>query len=208
MNRTFPRHSINLTTYIFLMGLQFVALNGRAQYYPQEPQPELAMGIKVVTGQFIYGKNHLYNTDPTSVALAPGFRYDHPIKLYTKRFVPHYIDLVSQAGFLYCKARVFDTAYTDPNTNGFVRERSYNTTYLPVYFGVYNMATISFGVEIFYWKGLGNRDIYGTKFLSLGYNARQFRLNVAGEFYAQVKNSKNNGTVFSIEFFWKLIKGD
>ena len=68
------------------------------------------------------------------------------------------------------------------------------------------MSAISFGAEVFFWKAFGARDIWGIKFLSLGYNAKQFRLVAAGELYAQVKNGKNNGLLFSFDFFWKLIR--
>jgi hypothetical protein len=192
---------------MFVTSFQLITFFGHAQYYPPEPQPELAMGIKIVTGQIIYGRNQVFNSDPASIALQPGIRYDYPQKLYSKGMVPHYIDLVVESGFLFCKARVFDTAYTDPVSNRYIIEHSSNTTYLPLYFGAYNIATISVGAELFFWKGLGKRDIWGAKFLSLGYNARQFRINVAGEFYAQIKNGKNSGIVFSIDFLWKMIKG-
>ncbi|MBC7872624.1 MAG: hypothetical protein H7Y01_01435 [Ferruginibacter sp.] len=188
--------------FIFFSGLQLSAFGGNAQRYQKEPQPELAWGIKVVTRSIQYDKNSLYSTDPTSIGLQSGIRYDAPLKIAADR----YIDLVGQAGFLFCKAKLFDTTFFDPGTNRFIRQHSDNPAYLPVYFGVYNMSTVSLGVEVFYWKGLGTRDIWGIKFLSLGYNAKQFRLSAAGELYAQVQNGKNNGMVFSFDFFWKLIR--
>lgn len=186
---------------IFFTGLQISTFYGNGQHYQKEPQPELAWGIKVVTRQIQYDKNSLYLTDPTSIGIQSGIRYDAPLKIAADR----YIDLAAQAGFLFCKAKVFDTTFFDPNTNSFIRQHSHNPTYFPVYFGAYNMSAISFGVEVFYWKGLGARDIWGIKFLSFGYNAKQFRLAAAGELYAQVKNGKNNGLLFSFDFFWKLI---
>ena len=191
-----------LLAFILFTGLQLSALYGNGQHYQKEPQPELAWGIKVVTRQIQYDKNSLYITDPTSIALQSGIRYDTPVKIAPDR----YIDLVGQAGFLFCKAKVFDTTFFDPGTNTFIWQHSKNPAYMPVYFGAYNMSAVSLGVEVFYWKGLGTRDIWGIKFLSFGYNGKQFRLAAAGELYAQVKNGKNNGILFSFDFFWKLIR--
>jgi hypothetical protein len=128
-------------------------------------------------------------------------RYDAPLKISATR----YISLAGQAGFLFGKAKVFDTAFIDPATNVFTRQHSYNPAYLPVYFGVYNMSRVSLGAELFFWKGLGTRDIWGIKFLSIGYNGRQFRFAAAGEWYAQVINGKNSGIIFSFDLFCKLI---
>ncbi|HEV7782411.1 MAG TPA: hypothetical protein VGO58_14150 [Chitinophagaceae bacterium] len=190
-------------TFLFFTWLQLSALYTNGQRYQKEPQPELAWGIKVVTRPIQYDKNNLYVTDPTSIGLYTGVRYDMPKKIAADR----YIDMVAQAGFLFCKANVFDTSFRDPVTNRFVYEHSRNPAYIPVYFGVYNMSVVSAGLELFYWKGLGARDIWGIKFLSLGYNGKQFRLNAAGELYSQVRNGKNNGLILSFDFCWKLIKG-
>jgi hypothetical protein len=186
---------------IFFTGLQFSAFYSNGQHYQKEPQPELALGIKVVTRQIKYGNSSHYITEPNSIALQPVLRYDSPLKISTDR----YIDLEGQAGFLFCKAKVFDTTFFDPNTNSYIRQHSHNPAYLPVYFGAYNMSAVSLGAEVFYWKGLGTRDIWGVKFLSLGYNGKQYRFAVAGEWYAQVKNGKNKGIVFSFDLFVKLI---
>ncbi len=191
-----------LLAFIFFALFQFFALFSNAQLYQKEPKTELAWGIKVISRQIQYANNKLYKTDPSSISLQSGIRYDVPIKIGPER----YIDLVGQAGFLFCKAKQFDTIFFDQNTNLIIHQYSRNPTYLPVYFGVYNMSAISFGAEVFFWKGLGARDIWGIKFLSLGYNAKQFRLVAAGELYAQVKNGKNNGLLFSFDFFWKLIR--
>jgi hypothetical protein len=187
--------------FIFFAGLQLSVLYGNSQRYQKEPEPEMALGVKVVTRQIQYGKNSLYITDPTSVALQTVLRYDAPVKIAADR----YIALTGQAGFLFCKAKVFDTTFTDPNTNVFIRQRSRNPAYMPLYFGVYNMSSFSIGAEVFYWKGLGTRDIWGMKFLSLGYNGKQFRFSAAGELYAQAKNSKNKGIIFCVDVFVKLI---
>ena len=103
---------------------------------------------------------------------------------------------------------MFDTTYFNPGTNTYTHNWSSNPAYMPVYFGIYNMSSISVGAELFYWKGLRTRDIWGAKFLSLGYNGNQFRISVAGELYAQVKNRKNNGILFSVDLMVKLIRGD
>lgn len=187
--------------FIFFAGLQLFVLYGNCQRYQEKPEPEMLLGLRVVTRQIIYGKNSFYITDPGSIALQPVLRYDAPVKIADDR----YIALTTQAGFLFCKAKVFDTAFTDPNTNIFTREHSRNPTYMPLYFGVYNMSSFSIGAELFYWKGLGTRDIWGMKFLSMGYNGKQFRFSAAGELYAQVKNSKNKGIVICVDVFVKLI---
>jgi hypothetical protein len=188
--------------FIFFIALQPPAFNSYGQHYQKEPQAELALGIKVVTRQIQYGNSSLYITDAGSIGIQPVLRYDSPLKISTDR----YIDLSGQAGFLFCKAKVFDTTFFDPGTNTFIRQHSNNPAYLPVYFGVYNMSPFSVGTEVFYWKGLGTRDIWGVKFLSLGYHGKQYRFSVAGEWYAQVKNSKNKGIIFSIDLFVKLIR--
>jgi hypothetical protein len=187
--------------FVFFIALQLSAFNSYGQRYQKEPEPELALGVKVVTRKIQYGKSSLFITDPGSIGIQPVLRYDSPLKISTDR----YIDLVGQAGFLFCKAKVFDTTFFDPGTNTFIRQHSHNPAYLPVYFGVYNMSGVSLGAEVFYWKGLGTRDIWGIKFLSLGYNGKQYRFSVAGEWYAQVKNSKNKGIIFSVDLFVKLI---
>jgi hypothetical protein len=162
----------------------------------KEPEPELAMGINAVTGRIIYGSNDFYITDGSSATLGPVFRYDHPVKLSAKRDVPWYICWVAQAGFLFGKAKVFDSTYFHPK----------NPSYLPLSAGIYNRAALSVGAELFFWKGLGSRDIWGIKFLSIGYNARNCRINASVERYAQVAKARNGGTVFSFDFLWKLIK--
>jgi hypothetical protein len=199
------RNSLQLKfrrTFILFIGLPFFSIGVRGQHYQKEPKTELAWGIKVVTRQIQYDKNNLYITDPTSIGIQSGIRYDIPVKIATD----HYIDLVGQAGFLFSKAKGFDTTFFDTNTNRYIRQHSKNPSYMPLSFGIYNMAAVSVGAEVFYWKGLGIRDILGVKFLSVGYNAKQFRLMAAGELYAQVKKIKNNGMLFSVDFFWKLIR--
>lgn len=187
---------------IFFTVAQFSTIAGNAQSEREEQDPELALGVRAVTRQITYDKHKLFVTDPTSIGLQTMVRYDSPVKTGK-----NYIDVVAEAGFLFCKANSFDTAYTDPNSGILIRERSRNPTYLPVYFGVYNIAPLSIGAELFYWKGLGNRDIWGIKFLSVGYKATTFRAAIAGEIYSQVKNGKNSGVLLSFDFYWKLIKG-
>jgi len=170
--------------------------SGRTQYNGKEPEPELAMGINVVTGSIQYGSNDFYITDRGSAALGPMFRYDHPVKLSAKRDL--YIYWVAQAGFLFGKAKVFDSLYFHPN----------NPSYLPLSVGIYNRTALSVGAELFFWKGLGTRDIWGVKFISIGYNAGQFRINASALRYAQVVKASNGGTLFSFDFLCKLIKNE
>ena len=154
------------------------------------------MGINTVTGAIQYGSNKFYITDRSSAMLGPMFRYDHPINLSSKRNVQRYIYWVAQAGFLFGKARSFDSLYFHPKA----------PSYLPLSAGIYNKSALSIGAEIFFWKGLGNRDIWGIKFLSLGYNAAKFRVNASALRYMQVVSSGNAGIVYSFDFLWKLIK--
>ena len=188
---------------IFYAIFQIFSLNSYAQQSPGKQESELAIGVKIVTRQILYGHSNLYITDPNSISIQPVIRYDSPVKTSGS----HFIDLVGQAGFLFCKAKVFDTAYTDPITNKYIYEHSHNPAYMPLSFGIYNMSGLSVGAEVFYWKGLGVRDIWGAKFLSLGYKGRQFRINACGELYAQVKNRKNAGLLISVDILVKLIKG-
>ena len=188
---------------IFYAIFQIFSLNSYAQQSPGKQESELAIGVKIVTRQILYGHSNLYITDPNSISIQPDIRYDSPVKTSGS----HFIDLVGQAGFLFCKAKVFDTAYTDPITNKYIYEHSHNPAYMPLSFGIYNMSGLSVGAEVFYWKGLGVRDIWGVKFLSLGYKGRQFRINACGEWYAQVSNRRSSGLLISVDVFVKLIKG-
>jgi hypothetical protein len=170
--------------------------DGHTQYGEKEPEPELATGINVVTGTIQYGSNNFYITDRGSAMLGPVFRYDHPVKLSAKRDPPRYIYWVAQAGFLFGKAKVFDSLYFHPK----------NPAYLPLSVGIYNKSALSVGAEVFFWKGLGTRDIWGIKFISIGYNTWKCRINASALRYMQVVKARNGGTVFSFDFLWKLIK--
>ena len=180
-----------------------------AQYYEQKPEPEFGIGIKVADGKIIYGQKSFYITDPKAISLQALVRHDAPVRIYSRSpYQQRYINFVLESGFLFCKANIFDSVLLNPNTNTITHERSRNPTYLPVYMGLYNRSTFSIGAEIFYWKGLGVNDIWGAKFLSLGYNGQSFRVTASGEWYGQTKNIKNSGLFFSIDFLWKLIVGD
>ena len=120
-----------------------------------------------------------------------------PVKISGNKHRTRYISLTGQAGFLFCKAKNFDSLYFHPK----------NPSYFTISAGVYSANRFSVGAEFFFWKGLGNRDLFGAKFLSVGYNGEKFRLYVSGEHYLQLRNTGNNGTILSIEFFWKLVKG-
>jgi len=197
------------TKYLILSLFQLAALHSYAQYYEQKPEPEIAIGIKVVKGNIIYGPKAFYITDPGAISLQPMVRYDAPLKISSRgQFEHRYINLVLESGFLFCKAKVFDSVLIDPVTGTITRDRSKNATYLPLYVGLYSRSAFSFGAEVFYWKGLGARDIWGAKFLSLGYNGKYFRVNASGEWYSQTKNSRHSGTVLSVEFLWKLVIED
>lgn len=160
------------------------------------PEKEMALTIKATTGKIIYGANKFYITDPGSICLLPGIRYDQPVRLYTRQSVPHFVSITGEGGFLFCKAKEFDSIYF----------RARNPTYFTLSAGIYTVSAISVGTEIFFWKGLGNRDAWGAKFISLGYNGYNFRFHVAGLYYTQLKNTSKNGLLFSAEFFLKLVK--
>lgn len=186
---------------LIIIVLLFSSLMVSAQL-SNDRESELAIGVKFVTRQFVYGRHDRFISDHSSAAIQPAIRYDMPVTVLLK----HPFVFTIQSGFLFGKAEPFDTAYLDPETNRFTRERSKNPTYFPVYAGIYNLGTLSVGSEIFYWKGLGNRDIWGWKFLSLGYNGKQFRVHAAGELYAQPANSRNAGFLLSFDVFVKLIR--
>lgn len=166
-----------------------------AQKVNPEPEKELALSLKVVTGKIIYGASSMYITEPGSVYLQPGLRYGYPIKIAGKNGRPRYLSLAMQAGFLFCRAKRFDSLYFNPR----------NPSYLPVSIGLYSLNAFSAGTELFYAKGLGNRDIWGAKLISLGYNGRQCRLYGAAEYYMQTADRRKNGLFYSVEFAWKLI---
>ena len=74
--------TLSLYLSVFLKCIGFTVLylfptDGHTQY-GKEPEPELSMGINVVTGSIQYGSNDYYITDRGSAALGPMFRYDHP----------------------------------------------------------------------------------------------------------------------------------
>lgn len=191
---------------IFLMICNGASLGLQAQYYELRPEPEIGIGMKVIKGSIIYGSESFYNTDKRSVGLQALFRYDYPIHIFSSSpYQQYYINLVVESGFIFSKARVFDTVLTDPATGTFRHEQSKrNPTYFPVYLGVATRNKISLGTSVFYWKGLGTRDLWGAKYLSLSFNAANFRISISGEWYAQTKSSRLNGNLISIDFWWKL----
>ena len=143
-----------------------------AQTGAPQREDELAIGIKFVTGKIIFGPNEFYITDPGGIGIAPAcFRYDYPVKISGRKHRTRYISLTGQAGFLFCKAKNFDSLYFHPK----------NPSYFTISAGVYSANRFSVGAEFFFWKGLGNRDLFGAKFLSVGYNGEKFRLYVSGE---------------------------
>ncbi|MEO8770689.1 MAG: hypothetical protein ABI402_11405 [Ferruginibacter sp.] len=196
---------------LFLAVFQLTVLSSCAQYYEEKPEPEFGIGIKILKGEILYGPKSFYITDPKSISLQALVRRDFPLKISSNSPYQHrYINFAIESGFLFGKANVFDSSYRDPNTNTITHEHSRNPTYLPVYLGLYNRSAFAIGAEMFYWKSLGKgvRDIWGVKFLSLGYNARSFRITISGEWSAQTKNIKNTATFFSVDFLWKLVIDD
>ena len=195
--------------FLFLILLQLAAQDSYSQYYDQEPEPEIAIGMKAVIGQIIYGPKPFYVTTRSGASIQPMVRYEAPLKISSRsQYQNRYIGFVVEGGFLFCKAKVFDSVFIDHVNNTVTRDHSYNTTYLPVYAGLYSRSTFSVGAELFYWKGLRARDIWGVKFLSLGYNATRLRVMASGEWYAQIKNNSYRGTVFSVDLSWKLFVDD
>jgi len=189
--------SLKIKLSFILLSLQMLTVYCNAQNSEAVREDELAIGVKIVSGNIIFGLNKFFITEPNSVYVQPGIRYDHPIKLFTNHTGRKDAAVAMQAGFLFCKAKNFDSLYFNPK----------NPNYFTLSAGLYNLSTLSIGAELFFWKGLGNRDIWGAKFLSVGYNGKNIRINAAGEFYAQVTNSRNSGVIFSIDFLMKLIKG-
>jgi hypothetical protein len=175
----------------------------QGQQVQKAPGQELSVGIKFAKGHIQYGPNKLFVTDPSAVGMYAGARYDVPIKLNPDL----YLDITMQSGFFLYKANVFDTMFTDPGTGEFVHQRSRTPNYIPISLGVYTTKPFSVGGEIFFWKSLNNVDLWGVKFLSLGYNGKQFRVDVAGEWYEQLIDRKQDkGWLISVDFFLKLIR--
>ena len=181
-----------------------MAFDVQGQQIQESPGRELSVGIKVAKGNIQYGQSKLFVTDPSAVGLYEGLRYDVPVKLSPDL----YLDIAIQSGFLIYKANLFDTTFTDPGTGNLIHQRSRTPNYIPVSLGIYNTKIFSVGGEIFFWKGLNCIDLWGVKFLSLGYNGKKFRVAVAGEWYEQLIDSKQDkGWVLSVDFFLKLIRG-
>lgn len=176
----------------------------QGQQVQQKPVRELSVGIKVAKGKIQYESSKLFVTDRRSIGMYAGARYDVPVKLSPDL----YLNITAQSGFLIYKAKVFDTTFMDLGTGEIIRQRSHNPKYIPVSLGVYTTKPFSVGGEFFYWKGLNCVDLWGVKFLSLGYHGKQFRAAIAGEWYEQMLDSKQDkGWAISVEFFIKLIRG-
>jgi|GEM_PF-1759612 len=187
----------------------FCRLPVQAQYYEERPEPEIGLGIKVVKGKIVYGPKPFYITDNSSIGLQALVRYDAPLRISSLSPYQHrYINFVVESGFLFCKANVFDSVVIDPATHTVIRDKSKNPTYLPVYMGLCTRSLFSVGVQAFYWKGLGAKDMWGAKFLSLAYNAQNFRISASGEWYAQTRNTRQSGLLFSVDVLWKLVLSD
>jgi hypothetical protein len=173
------------------------------QQVQQVPGRELSVGVRVAKGKIQYGGSKLFITDPGAIGMYAGARYDEPVKLSPEL----YLNITLQSGFFIYKANLFDTMFTDPGTGEIIHQRSRNPAYIPVSLGIYTTKPFSVGGEFFYWKGLHCVDLWGVKFLSLGYNGKQYRVAVAGEWYEQLIDRKQDkGWVLSVEFFLKLIR--
>jgi hypothetical protein len=173
------------------------------QQVQQTPTKELSVGIRVAKGHIQYESNKLFFTDRRSIGMYGGVRYDVLVKLSSDL----YLDIATQLGFHIYKANVFDTSFTDPGSGEIIRLRSHNPKFIPISLGIYTKKTFSVGGEFFYWKGLNCVDLWGVKFLSLGYNGKKYRMAIAGEWYEQLIDRKQDkGFVISVDFFLKLIK--
>lgn len=124
------------------------------------------------------------------------FRYDYPIKISGNKYRKRYLSLAGQAGFLFFKAKDFDSLYFHPK----------NPSYFTLSAGLYTANSFSVGVEFFFWKGLGNRDLFGTKFFSAGYNGKQFRLYASCEYYLQLAIHKTTALFSRLISFGSLLK--
>lgn len=169
---------------------------------------EVSVGLKVIIGDFIYGKLSAEDTGlKTQYGVQPTIRYDLPIKLFTVRETDLYIWLMAQTGLLYINSQKY-TNREGYDINGNLKSFNSRTPlYVPVSAGIYLGQKFSYGFEVFYAKALNNvEDIWGTKLISLGWNAKRFRVSVAYEVYAQVKQKYNGGPYGSFQFLWKLKK--
>ena len=188
----------------FCGSLQLMTFGARGQQVQQAPGQELSVGIQVSKAKIQYERSKLFIIDRRSIGMYAGARYDVPVKLSPDL----YLSIAIQSGFLIYKAKVFDTVFTDQGTGEIIHQHSHNPEYIPVSIGVYTTKPFSVGGEFFYWKGLNCVDLWGVKFLSLGYNGKRFRVAVAGEWYEQlIDRNQDKGWVISVDFFLKLIRG-
>jgi len=168
---------------------------------------EFSAGMKTVIGDISYGRTFYGNTTSGGFALQPSLRADLNLFLFSLHDEEWRINIVGQTGiYRYFKANKFDYTAVEPFTGDTVHYRSKNPTYLPLYFGFYSPYSFMIGFEMFYYKGIGAEDLYGFKLISIGYNARKFRVGAAFEMYDQVRQRNNTTTdhFLSFEFHWKL----
>ncbi len=204
MKVKFCKLSIKLGSLFTLLFI--IQIDAFAQYYDGEnPLPDFSVGLKVVAGDFEYGSRYLETTGFT-----PGFQpmvhYDLPVKLFTIRGNPSYINLTASTGLLYIPVKTKNYEFTDPYTGEMTAYSTKSPLYLPFYFGFYSPGTFGLGVEAFYAKGLnGISDIWGGKLVGLSYNHSKFRINAAYEAAVPVKFKPDNLIYFfSLNFLWKL----
>ena len=62
-----------------LLSLQMLTTYCIAQNNEAHREDELAIGVKIVSGNIIFGPNKFYITEPNSVYVQPGIRYDYPV---------------------------------------------------------------------------------------------------------------------------------
>jgi hypothetical protein len=196
-----------ITLLILLLSFQKLIF---AQYYDGEkPLPDFSVGLKVVAGDFEYGSRYLETTGFTA-GFQPMVHYDLPVKLFTIRGNPSYINLTASTGLLYIPVKTKNYEFTDPYTGEMTAYSTKSPLYLPFYFGFYSPGTFGLGVEAFYAKGLnGISDIWGGKLVGLSYNHSKFRINAAYEAAVPVDFKPDNLIYFfSLNFLWKLKKSE
>jgi hypothetical protein len=199
-------------TYIVLTGIVFLFFERKGYTQYEEGSPlEFSAGLKTIIGDITYAKTFYYNTASNGFGLQPSIRADLNLLLFRIHDNDIRINLMGQTGvFQYFKAKKFDYIGVEPFTGDSVHYISKNPTYLPFYIGFYSPYSFMVGFEMFYYKGLGVEDLYGFKLLSIGYNARKFRIGAAWELYGQVRNRTNptSENFLSFEFHWKIKKNN
>ncbi len=165
--------------------------NSKNRYY---------LGLKIHQAPYVYGYDYaiIPNNFFTDWALQPSFRFEHPVKLFSKN---NNFLLTLQTGLGYVSTA--DSILQSPSLK---TKRPKSAYYLPVYLGLHTTNKFSIGVDAFYSKGFHGVDIWGIKPLALEYNIHRARVGASLEMYSQIKGPDHSSFIMSFEFMWRISK--